>query len=42
MISETLLVPIISGGCVILSGCIERLMNLMCPEIDNRKILDNQ
>ena len=38
MISETLLVPIISGGCVILSGCIERLMNLMCPELRKKTI----
>ena len=33
MITETLLVPIISGGCVILSACMERLMNHICPGI---------
>jgi hypothetical protein len=33
MITETLLVPVISGACVILSACTERLMNFICPEI---------
>ena len=39
MISETLLVPIISGGCVILSACMERLMNYICPEV-RKKIIN--
>ena len=33
MISEPLLVPIITGGCVILSACMERVMTIICPEI---------
>jgi hypothetical protein len=36
MVNETILVPIITGGCVILSAYMERIMNIICPEI--RKI----
>ena len=38
MISETLLVPIITGGFIILSGCTERLMNWLCPEVRKKTI----
>ena len=30
---QPLLVPIITGGCVILSACMERVMTIICPEI---------
>ena len=39
MISETLLVPIITGGCGILSICMERTMNILCPEL-RKKIIN--
>ena len=39
MVNETILVPIITGGCVILSACMERIMNIICPEI-RKKIVN--
>ena len=39
MVSETLLVPIITGGCGILSICIERTTNIVCPEL-RKKIIN--